>query len=445
MALNHDLFIHPTDQAAMKALKAIPGFHQFVKAYMSIWNERHFRIVNMSSFLRISDQQMKKYHDMLVPICDKLGIVVPELYIKLDVNPNAYTYGDKEPFIVVTSGLFETMPEELIPTVLAHECGHIACHHTLYTTMGQMILNGMINLPGMAAVTIPLQMAFSYWMRCSELSADRAAAIYDGSPDKTIELCMRLAGYDKDIQEEGNVDAFLQQAEDYLQLVNDSVWNRTLEFMIVNSMSHPLNAVRAYECRAWGNSEQFAKICQYIEQNDTTALYVREVPAPCAAKDFVGKTADEAAQKLIEAGFTNIARVRSMEKQKGIDEQQVVAVSIAGEIAFDMGTWFADDAEVVLTYYEAETMEEAILAHQGKRPVPEAAKKYVGRNVTEVVNELSDAGFTNIVTDPQETKKSLFTKEGAIVRVTIGGQGGFDKGDWFEPNAVVRISYVTLV
>ena len=40
------------------------------------------------------------------------------------------TYGDTKPFIVITSGLFETLPDELIPTILAHECGHIACHHT---------------------------------------------------------------------------------------------------------------------------------------------------------------------------------------------------------------------------------------------------------------------------------------------------------------------------
>ena len=206
MSLNPELFLHPTDKAAMKALKAIPGFNQFVKAYMNIWNERQFRIINMSSKLKISEKQMKKYYDMLPPICEKLGIEVPELYLELDVNPNAYTYGDKDVFIVLTSGLFETMPDHLIRTILAHECGHIACHHTMYTTMGRMILKGVANIPGAASlVTMPLQIAFAYWMRCSEFSADRAAAICDGSSDKMIEVCMRLAGYDKDIQEVGSV------------------------------------------------------------------------------------------------------------------------------------------------------------------------------------------------------------------------------------------------
>lgn len=90
----------------------------------------------MSTNLRLDEKQIAKYYNMLPPICTKLGIDVPELFVELDVHPNTYTYGDTKPFIVITSGLFETLPDELIPTVLAHECGHIACHHTLYTTMG---------------------------------------------------------------------------------------------------------------------------------------------------------------------------------------------------------------------------------------------------------------------------------------------------------------------
>jgi len=440
MFLNPELFIHPTDKAAMQALKSIPGFSQFVKAYMSIWNERQFRIMNMSSNLRISEKQMKKYHDMLLPICEKLGIDVPELYLKLDVNPNAYTYGDKAPFIVMTSGLFETLPDELIATVLAHECGHIACHHTMYTTMGRMILSSVAGIPGITSiVTLPLQVAFAYWLRCSEFSADRAATIYDGSSDKMIETCMRLAGYDKDIQEHGSVDAFLEQAEEYRTMVADNKWDKTLEFLLYNQMDHPLNAVRAYECREWGQSEQYRRICQYLAKGDSE---VCEVPSPMSAKEFVGMDLDKAVSQLSSAGFANISPVRTIEQVKGIKERQVTGISISGEAAFDKGGWFADNSEVLVSYFEAETPEEVIIAHHGKLPVPDSAKKYSGRNFADVITELTDAGYTNIIAEEQEIKKNLFTKEGAIVRVTIAGQGNFEKGDWFEPDAIIRIFYV---
>ena len=141
MAIDSSYYVHESDKAALNALKAIPGFQQLMKALMKIWNERQFRILNMSGRIRISENQLPQYYNMLPPICEKLGIEVPDLYLELNVNPNAYTYGDTTPFIVITSGLLDTMPEELIPTVLAHECGHIACHHVLYSTMGRILLN----------------------------------------------------------------------------------------------------------------------------------------------------------------------------------------------------------------------------------------------------------------------------------------------------------------
>lgn len=442
MKLNPELFIHPTDKAAMKALKAIPGFSQLVKAYMSVWNERQFRIMNMSSKLRISEKQMKSYYELLPPICEKLGIEVPELYLELNVECNAYTYGDRHPAIVLTSGLFETLPDSLIATVLAHECGHIACHHTMYTTMGRLILNGLESIPGTASlVGMPLRIAFAYWMRCSEFSADRAAAICDGSADKMVETCMRFAGYDKDIPEEGSLDAFMEQAEEYRDMVNDSKWNKTLEFLLYNQMDHPLNAVRAYECREWGRSEQLAKICRYIA-SDREGDSLRQVPSPLAAKAFVGMPMEEAAAALTDAGFTDLAVARTMEPHRGVQEKQLAEISIAGQTTFEQGEWFDENAEVLVTYFEAETLEEAIAAHQGRRPVPDSAKKYAGRPYEEVTAEFQDAGFTNIIAQGQETKKSLFTKAGAVVRVTVAGQTAFEKGDWFEPDAVIRISYV---
>ena len=82
--------MHDSDRIALQALQAIPGFTQLFKAFMKVWSEKQFRIQNMSTNLRISEKQLSRYYDMLPPICEKLGIEVPELYLKLDVVPNAY-------------------------------------------------------------------------------------------------------------------------------------------------------------------------------------------------------------------------------------------------------------------------------------------------------------------------------------------------------------------
>ena len=442
MAVNSSLYLHESDKAALQALKSIPGFTQLLKAYMGVWNERHWHIINMSSNLKLSEKQMSKYYNMLPPICEKLGIDVPELYLELDVKPNSYTYGDTKPFIVITSGLLETLPDELISTVLAHECGHIACHHVLYRTMGNMILKGLYKTNVLASlVTVPIQVAFAYWMRCSELSADRVAAICDGSPDKMIEVCMRFAGYDKDILADANPDAFMEQALAYKAMIAESKWDKTLEFLYLTQVDHPLNAVRAYECKQWGESEQYKHILEYIAGGDENHSMGKELPMPESSKFYLGKNYLDAQKKLQEAGFTSVQTVKTREKGLMTKEGQVVSIKIDEKNGFNKDEWYSENAEIVLIYYEPEPVEEAALAHAGKIQTPDASKKYCGRNYREVSNELSDAGFTQIVTEAAKVKKGLLTKAGNITKITISGQNQFEKGAWFSPDAIVRIVY----
>ena len=330
MKLDSKLYLHDSDKAALATLKAIPGFMQVTKAFMKVWNEQQFKIINMSTNLRLGENQMAKYYNMLPPICEKLGIEVPELYVELDVRPNAYTYGDTHPFIVVTSGLFETVPDELIPTVLAHECGHITCHHTLYTTMGRALLNGASSfVSGLGNIALyPIQLAFAYWMRCSEFSADRAAMICDGASETVIDMCMRFAGYDKDIMEEANVELFMDQAKEYRELVNNSAWNKTLEFILFQNYDHPINAVRAYEAREWSQSERFANIIDYV--NCPADLQKNTLPIELAPKKYLGKEYGDVQTKLMGLGFNNITMIRNYEGEKKSKPNTVLSLSING-------------------------------------------------------------------------------------------------------------------
>ena len=268
-AFEASMFMHESDRIALKALKAIPGFTPLLKAFMSIWNERQYRIINLSSSIRLSEEQMPEIYNLLPPICVKLGIDVPELYLTLDPgSPNAWTSGDTKPFITINTGLLETIPERLIPTVLAHECGHIACHHVLYRTMGNIILGSTSSAASFLPfgldklISVPLQIAFSYWMRCSELSADRAAAYYNGGSDEIVEMCMRFAGFDKDVQSKGNVELFMQQAVEYKEMIKNNKWDKTLEFLLLKDQDHPFVSARAFECDKWCKTEEFKEIIE---------------------------------------------------------------------------------------------------------------------------------------------------------------------------------------
>lgn len=152
----------------------------------------------MSSKIRISEKQIPRIYFMVVNISKKLGIEMPQLYLELNRQPNAYTYGNESATITVTSGLLECLEDDELYAVLAHECGHIACKHILYHTMGEVILNGglvgfnLFDNNGFlsTAITLPLKLAFYRWIRCSELSADRAAIICCKQSKPVVETMM---------------------------------------------------------------------------------------------------------------------------------------------------------------------------------------------------------------------------------------------------------------
>lgn len=249
MSLEYGDFIHPSDKKALAALKAIPAFDLVLKKFMSVVGEKMFKIETTSSYLKLGENQMPEIYAILVKVCDKLRIEVPELYLALDREPNAYTYGDTDIFIVLNSGLLETLTPEQLETVIAHECGHIVCRHVLYSTMAQFFLtgadffrNGILS----AAVIASLQYAFAYWMRCSEFSADRVAAVYHGSAAPVVDVMMALSGGTHNLKYTTSKEAFFKQAEEYRELVKESKYNKLLEFIQFGQMTHPLNAYRAY-------------------------------------------------------------------------------------------------------------------------------------------------------------------------------------------------------
>ncbi len=272
-------YIHVWDKTALAALKKIPLLDTICAKFISIMNDRQKTIINMSTKIHITEKQLPKIYSMVESICKKIGIDMPELYLELNREPNAYTYGTEKFTIVIYSGLLECLQDDEIYAVLAHECGHIACKHGLYHTIGGMVLSGGIiglneiadyfSTKGMigsiagnvvSAVDSALELAFFHWSRCSELSADRVAIICCGSADPVIETMMRLAGGTTHIDSEIDKELFVLQATEYQQSMETNIINKGLEFLLTKNNSHPLLAVRAYEAQKFANSDEFKDI-----------------------------------------------------------------------------------------------------------------------------------------------------------------------------------------
>lgn len=251
--------MHDLDRKTTDALNTFPKFIKLVEAYRANYDEKAAKFDFLSTAIRLSDKQMPEIYGLLPPVCDQLGIAVPELYYVRSKAMNAATGGSVQPYIFVTSRLVSELPLELISTVLAHECGHIACKHTLYHSIAEQLING-IDCSALALIppirrylTPALARALLFWDRCSELSADRASVLCDGAAEKTVDVLLRINGYGKNIDRA----EFLKQAMDLKAFVNDSTSNKFIEQMLVQGESHPRMATRAYECYEWSKSAQY--------------------------------------------------------------------------------------------------------------------------------------------------------------------------------------------
>ncbi|MBN2878415.1 MAG: M48 family metallopeptidase [Clostridia bacterium] len=252
MTVSANDYIHPQDKAALDNFKSIPFFTTLLKSFMSFFSEQMLHGVSMAQKIRLSDKQLPEIYNLLPPIVSALNIKEPEFYLEMSPIPNAYTQGSTTTFLTVTSGLLEYLDENELRTVLAHECGHIACNHVLYHTMAMYIFNyGVVNMGILSNAALPLQIALYAWMRKSELSADRAAAVAMGGPNQVVETMIKLAGGPESITKNINIEEYIKQADAYDKIKTGSSQDKFLQFLAKTSEDHPFYAERTREILEW--------------------------------------------------------------------------------------------------------------------------------------------------------------------------------------------------
>ena len=256
-------FIHPEDAAALRQLESIPGFPALVKKILSLGFEELQYGLNMATAIRLSPTQLPKLYNHLPPICRKLGIQEPEFYLQMDPMPNAFTFGDTRIFITITSGLVEMMGDEELDAVIAHECGHIVCHHVLYHSIAQIIFSGAASLGILGNLAMPIQLALLYWSRKSELSCDRCGSVIT-SPEVITRVMARLSGGPRSITQEINFEEWARQADKYDEIKNENLWNKSLQLYAIAKQDHPFAAVRVREILKWGQSPQYQNLIESL-------------------------------------------------------------------------------------------------------------------------------------------------------------------------------------
>lgn len=251
---------HPADRSALVALRKLTGFDTVFKALSGLLPERSLRLLFLSDSVRVGEAQFTHLHEMLRDACYVLDLEkVPAMYVTQDPRPNAMCIGLDEPIIVVTTGLVELLDEEEMRAVIGHETGHALSGHSVYRTI-LLFLTGLAlkvawiplgNVAIMAIVT-----ALREWFRKSELSADRAGLLVGQDLRASMRGLMKIAGGNH--LHEMNVDAFLEQAEEYE--AGGDLRDSVLKILNVLPRTHPFTTVRAAELKKWAESRDYQRI-----------------------------------------------------------------------------------------------------------------------------------------------------------------------------------------
>lgn len=275
-------FQHPWDHQAVKALQAIPGFEFLISKLMEHGFEQFFRITNLASNVQVKGKMFPRLREMLRLATRILDMDEPELFMTTDPMPNAFTYGHTKPFIVLTSGLVETMGDEELFFVLCHELGHIKCGHVLYKTMARnfklvLEIAASATLGLSSLLSTGLQLALFDWERKSELSCDRCGLIGIQSQAAANRSFMKLGAGSPKLYNEMDEGEFLRQIRSFEEATDYSFINKTYTALISARMSHPFLILRAKHLDSWVQSGDFAKVTgiSHIDTQSGTDASVR--------------------------------------------------------------------------------------------------------------------------------------------------------------------------
>ena len=168
---------------------------------------------------------------------------------------NAYTFGLSSPkAVVLYSGLLGVMDRDELTFILGHEMGHVALGHTWLNSL----VGGLAGIPSPFSASIMMSMAFLWWNRACEYSADRAGLLACGRLDKAVSALVKLAA-----GPEADSPAELQQVYRQLDAEDNSLWGNLGEVL----RTHPLLIKRIEKLRRYAGTDQYKRLQAQVDKN----------------------------------------------------------------------------------------------------------------------------------------------------------------------------------
>ena len=111
--------MHPEDAKALQVLRKLKGFDELIRLSMEYGYEQLYRGENLGMLLKVNSGNYPGLYLAFKEVVKTVGIREPELYIYNDPVMNAYTYGETNTFIALSSSLVERMNINELRCVIA--------------------------------------------------------------------------------------------------------------------------------------------------------------------------------------------------------------------------------------------------------------------------------------------------------------------------------------
>jgi Zn-dependent protease with chaperone function len=188
----------------------------------------------------------------------RLQVEPVNIFIVPSRQLNAYTFGmDSPKAIVLYSSLFKVMDQDEIQFILGHEMGHVKLGHTWLNTL----VGGMAGIPSSLSAAAIMELAFRWWNRACEYSADRAGVLACSKPNKAISALVKFETGAAALTQAG-----LQTAIQHIDQDDDDFMHN-LEELIA---SHPMIAKRIEEIRNFVDTPAYRRMQASMDQNLVT-------------------------------------------------------------------------------------------------------------------------------------------------------------------------------
>jgi Zn-dependent protease with chaperone function len=118
----------------------------------------------------------------------------------------------------------------------------------------------MAGIPSSFETSALLNLAFRWWNRACELSADRAGLLVCGKPEKAISALVKLVA-----GTQGKSSMGLQRVQSSIEKDDDNWYNDIAEL----TATHPMIAHRIKQLKVYSNSTDYSQLQRMIHGNLT--------------------------------------------------------------------------------------------------------------------------------------------------------------------------------